>query len=69
MKKKLYILSLIVILGLGGVYAVGGNSNMNVCYWKGLAYQPGQIWEEVVDGVTYRYMCKENGEIVVSPLP
>ena len=41
MKKKLYILGLVVILGL----------------------------EEVVNGVTYRYTCKENGEIVVSPLP
>ena len=28
-----------------------------------------EVWEEVVNGVTYRYTCKENGEIVVSPLP
>ncbi|MFR3329109.1 MAG: hypothetical protein ACLTSL_02925 [Odoribacter splanchnicus] len=69
MKKKLYILSLIVILGLGGVYAIAGNSDMNACFWKGRVYQPGEVWEEVVDGVTYRYTCKENGEIVVSPLP
>ena len=63
MKKKLYILGLVVILGLGGAYAT------NVCFWKGRAYQPGEVWEEVVNGVTYRYTCKENGEIVVSPLP
>ena len=58
MKKKLYILGLVVILGLGGAYAIAGNSDTNVCFWKGRAYQP-----------TYRYTCKENGEIVVSPLP
>ena len=69
MKKKLYILGLVVILGLGGAYAIAGNSDTNVCFWKGRAYQPGEVWEEVVNGVTYRYTCKENGEIVVSPLP
>ena len=69
MKKKLYILGLVVILGVGGAYAIAGNSDTNVCFWKGRAYQPGEVWEEVVNGVTYRYTCKENGEIVVSPLP
>ena len=69
MKKKLYILGLVVILGLGGAYAIAVNSYTNVCFWKGRAYQPGEVWEEVVNGVTYRYTCKENGEIVVSPLP
>lgn len=67
MKKKLYILSL--ILGLGGVCAIAGNSNVTACYWRGVAYQPGETWEEVVDGVTYQYTCKPNGEIVVRPLP
>lgn len=69
MKKKLYILSLVVILGLGGAYAIVGNSDANICFWKGLAYQPGEVWEEVVNGVTYQYTCKANGEIVVRPLP
>ena len=69
MKKKLYILGLVVILGLGGAYAIAGNSDTNGCFWKGRAYQPGEVWEEVVNGVTYRYTCKETGEIVVSPLP
>ena len=39
MKKKLYILGLVVILGLGGAYAIAGNSDTNVCFWKGRAYQ------------------------------
>ena len=30
MKKKLYILGLVVILGLGGAYAIAGNSDTNV---------------------------------------
>ena len=49
MKKKLYILGLVVILGLGGAYAIAGNSDTNVCFWKGRAYQPGEVWEEVVN--------------------
>ena len=71
MKKKLYILGLVVILGLGGAYAIAGNSDTNVCFWKGRAYQPGEVWEEVglkiEENSTALFDCKESIEFEIFP--
>lgn len=70
MKRKFIILSLIVLLGMGVTYAISngidGNSSKDqgVCFWNGLAYMPGETWEVVKDGVTYIYVCQEDGSIV-----
>ena len=68
MKKKLYILGLVVILGLGGAYAIAGNSDTNVCFWKGRAMFFNGLPEMPISNITVKnvVMTEATDGVVIS---